>query len=376
MVGACPDVDEDERPEVDDGKAVGIDGSVCCFRDEIIHDPENRGGEEEGDGVVAIPPLDEGVLNTAENRVGVSEGGGNGEVVDDVEQRDGDDGRDVEPEGDVERFFVTFREGPEEIRSKDDPDDDDGEVEGPDEFGVFLAAGESGGECDGGSGDDGLPAPEVDGGEEIRGGAGFAEALGGIIDASEDHVSDEGEDDCVRVERADATEGDVGETFAFEESEGDGFEKFPVHLPPGKLGGGEHADEHTDNAPEDGGGHETADGFVVVGDFFGHKVLMSKVLNLLVAGFAWGGGVEGDEGVVLEATAAGAARFHGKAHYENRGEARAEEDGNGEDVHAANEAGMGKRCIACLALDCAFCAGVSEWVFNRQGNRQGRILEL
>lgn len=75
------------------------------------------------------------------------------------------------------------------------------------------------------------------------------------------------------MERAYAAEGDVRETFAFKESEGDGFEKFPVHLPPRKLGGGEDADEHTDNAPKDGGGHETADCFVVVGDFFGHKIL-------------------------------------------------------------------------------------------------------
>ena len=71
---------------------------------------------------------------------------------------------------------------------------------------------------------------------------------------------------------ADTAEGDVGEAFAFEEAESDRFKEFSVHLPPGKLGGGEQADEHANDSPEDGGGHETADCLVVVGDFCGHMV--------------------------------------------------------------------------------------------------------
>ena len=98
VVGAGPDVDEDERPEVDDGEPVGIHRAIRRLRDEIIHDPEDWRSEEEGDGVVAIPPLDQRVLDTAEDGVGVGERGGDGKVVYDVEHRDGDDRRDVEPQ--------------------------------------------------------------------------------------------------------------------------------------------------------------------------------------------------------------------------------------------------------------------------------------
>ena len=58
---------------MDDGEAVGIDGAVDGLGHVVIHDPEDGSGEEEGDGVVAVPPLDEGVLDAAEEGVGMGE---------------------------------------------------------------------------------------------------------------------------------------------------------------------------------------------------------------------------------------------------------------------------------------------------------------
>ena len=130
------------------------------------------------------------------------------EVVDDVEHRHRDDGGDVEPERDVEAGLVALGEGPEEVDGEDHPDQRDRDVDGPDELGVFLAAGEAGGQRDGGGDDDELPAPEVDAGEQIRSRAHLAEPLGGVVDAGEHHVADEGEDDRVGVQRAEAAEGE------------------------------------------------------------------------------------------------------------------------------------------------------------------------
>ena len=54
----------------------------------------------------------------------------------------------------------------------------------------------------GGQDDDQLPAPEVDIGQQIGRHPDLAEALGGVVDAGEHHVADEGKDDRVGVEGA------------------------------------------------------------------------------------------------------------------------------------------------------------------------------
>ena len=151
----------------------------------------------------------------------------------------------------------------------------------------------------------------MDRGKQVRGGAALAQALRGVINAGEDHVPDEGEDDRIRMQRADAAEGDVGETLALEEAEADRFKEFSVHLPPRELGGGEDADEHADNPPDDGGGHEAADGLVVVGDLRGHRREGSGVRRQ-GSGFSFAD-IKREEGIVLQAGAAAAAGLHGEA---------------------------------------------------------------
>ena len=263
VVRSGPDVDEHEGPEVDDGEAVAVDWPSGRFRHEVVHDAEDGSRQEEGDGIVAVPPLDESILDACEDGVAVRQAGGQRQVIDDVEHRDRDDGGDVEPEGHIEAWFISLLEGPEEIDREDDPDEGDGDVDGPDQFGVFLSAGESGREGDGGGHDDELPSPEVNGGEQVRGQSGFAEALGGIVDACEHHVADEGEDGGIGVKRAEAAEGEEFESIRLDGSEGDGLEESAVHLPPAELSGGDEAHEEADDAPDDGGEGEPPDGPVI-----------------------------------------------------------------------------------------------------------------
>jgi len=62
MVGACPHIEENQRPEMDDTQFIGVDGPVHGLGKVVIHQSQDGGGQEKGDGVMAIPPLDHGVL--------------------------------------------------------------------------------------------------------------------------------------------------------------------------------------------------------------------------------------------------------------------------------------------------------------------------
>jgi hypothetical protein len=176
-------------------------------------------------------------------------------VVDDVEHRHGDDRADVEPDGDVEGLLVAPRQRPEEVGGEHHPDDGDGDVEGPDEFGVFLAAGEPERERDRRGDDDQLPAPEVERGQEVTGEAGLHQPLRRVVDAGEHHVADEGEDDGVGVQWAQPAEAQPGLA--------------EVGLPEVELGRDEDADQHAHDAPDKGREQELPDNLVVEvdGDF-------------------------------------------------------------------------------------------------------------
>ena len=128
-------------------KPVREDRSLRRLRQEVVHDAENRRGEEEGDGVVAVPPLDQRILDPGEDRVALHHRDGNLEAVHDVQNCDRDDRRDVEPKRDVQMLFSTLSERPEEIDREDDPDQGDRDVDRPLELCVFLARGDTRGEA-------------------------------------------------------------------------------------------------------------------------------------------------------------------------------------------------------------------------------------
>ena len=137
------------------------------------------------------------------------------------------------------------------LTAKTTHDDGDGDVDGPLELRVLLALREARAERDRRGDDDGLPAPEMDLRERVRREPRLHEALRRVVDAGEDHVADEREDDGVRVER---TEAAVGEP------------RVDVGLPVGELQRDDDPDEHSHEAPSDGGNREPADRVVVVLD--------------------------------------------------------------------------------------------------------------
>ena len=247
---ARPDVDEHQAPEVDDGQPVAEHGPLGRLRQEVVHQPQEGRREEEGDGVVAVPPLHERVLHARKQRVALEQADRQHEVVDDVQDSDGDDRRDVKPDRDVEVLLTSTREGQKEVGGEDDPDDDDEDVDRPFEFGVLLRLRVAERQGDRRQRDDQLPAPEVDRTQGVVH-AHLQEALRRIVDAGEDRVADEREDDRVCVQRPQPTEVEV---------------RPDVELDKGELQRQPDADEHADGTPEDRRKDEATDRAVIVGD--------------------------------------------------------------------------------------------------------------
>ena len=234
-----PDVHEDKRPEMEDGEPVGEDRAVRGFRQEVVHEAQERRREEEGDGVVAVPPLHQGVLHAGVDRVALERADRDREVVEDVEHRDRHDARDVEPNRDVEVALPAARDRSEKIHGEDDPDDGDRDVDRPLELRVLLRLREPEREGDGRAKDDQLPAPEVDAAQEIAEHPRFQQSLRGVIRPAEEGVSREGEDDGVRMERPETpkTEPRLAEIEdRIRELEGDEQPHQHPHQPPRECG--------------------------------------------------------------------------------------------------------------------------------------------
>src|SRR4249920_2548268 len=109
VMRAGPDVEEDQRPEMDDRQPVGIDRPVRPLRDEVVHDGEEAGGQEEADRVVAVPPLEHRILYAAPGDVGLRthERYRQTRIVAEMKDGNGDDEGEIEPVGDEDmRLFA------------------------------------------------------------------------------------------------------------------------------------------------------------------------------------------------------------------------------------------------------------------------------
>jgi len=260
-MGACPDVDEDQAPEVQYGQPIGEHRPVGRLGHEVVHDAEERGGEQEADRVVAVPPLHEGVLHPGVNGVAVEQARRHGQVVEHVQQGDGDKGRYVEPDGDVEVTLTTAGDGAEDVDAEDYPHHGDGDVDGPLQLGVLLALGNTRGKAHRCGDDDRLPAPEVQLRQRLGEHARLEQPLQRVVDAGEDGVAREGEDDRVGVQGPQATEGQPGQ------AEVEGRRR--------QLQGDQEPHDHAHQPPHQGDEDEAADDGVVIAELLeagGHSV--------------------------------------------------------------------------------------------------------
>ena len=118
-----------------------------------------------------------GHLVTRSYGVAVHEANRNGHGVYDVQYRNRDNSRDVEPDGHIHVAFTPFDNGSEYINGEENPNYGDEHIDGPLQFRVFFRRGFSRRETDGGANDDELPTPEVEFRNQIVKHAGFTEPL-------------------------------------------------------------------------------------------------------------------------------------------------------------------------------------------------------
>ncbi len=257
VVRAGPDVEEDQRPEVHDRQPVGEHRPVRRLRDEVVHHAEERRGQEERHRVVPVPPLDQRVLHAGVHRVALEQADRQLERVDDVQQRDGDERRQVEPDRDVEVPLPPLGDGADQVDAERDPHRGDGQIDRPLELGVLLARREPEREGQGGGDDDQLPAPEMERAQPVAEHARLAQPLQRVVDADEDRVAGEGEDGGVGVQRAQPAVGQLGDAAE--------------HVRGHQLQPDDEADEEGDQPPQGSGDHEALDDGVVVLETFGGR---------------------------------------------------------------------------------------------------------
>ena len=208
VVRARPDVEEDQRPEVHDRQAIRVNGPFDALRDEVVHDAEKAGGQEEADGVVAVPPLRHGILDAGVDDVALraEQAYRHGCVVDEMQHRDGDDEGEIEPVRHVDVRFTPLRERAEKDEQVRDPDDRQPQVRVPFRLRIFLALRDAKQIAGAGDEDEELIAPDDEPRRPPTGEARVRRALHDIERRRQKNVAAEGKDDRRSVQRPQPTE--------------------------------------------------------------------------------------------------------------------------------------------------------------------------
>ncbi|MNO97459.1 hypothetical protein D3C76_891680 [compost metagenome] len=251
VVRAGPDVQGDQGPEVHDRQAIGIHRPFGLLGHEVVHHPQKASGEEKTDGIVPIPPLHHGIGRTGINRIGFGQADRQFHVVNDVQNRHGDNEGAEEPVAHIDMLGLAFHQRAEEHHGVGDPDDGDQNVDGPLKLRIFLGTGVTQGQRDGGQHDDQLPGPEREGCQAWREQRRLGGALYGIVGAGKQGAAAKSKNHRIGVQGSQATEAGPGQV--------------EVERRPDELRGEKNAEPHPDDSPNHRHNGELADHLIVVG---------------------------------------------------------------------------------------------------------------
>ncbi len=177
VMRAGPDVQGDDRPEMHDGQAIGIDRPLGLLRHEVIHDAEKAHREDEAHHTVPIPPLDHRVGGAGIDRVGLHQAHRHQRVVDHVHHAGDDDEGAEEPVAHVDVADLAIRDSAEEQVGIGQPDQGHPGGDRPFHLRVFLGGGVAQRVADHHGDARGLPGPEDELAEAIGDQANTAGAL-------------------------------------------------------------------------------------------------------------------------------------------------------------------------------------------------------
>ena len=207
VVRTGPDVEKDQRPEVDDREPIAVHRALRPLRDEVVHNGEEAGGQEEADGVMSVPPLHHGVLDTGPDDVGLrrEQRHRNRGVVAEMQDSDGEDEGEIEPIGDVNVRLGAPDDCSEEDQQVGDPDHGQPKVGVPFGLGIFLRLCDTEQIAGASDEDEEVVAEHDEPGCEVAGEPGAAGPLHHVERRRNQHVAAESEDDGRRVQRPDTT---------------------------------------------------------------------------------------------------------------------------------------------------------------------------
>ena len=117
-----------------------------------------------------------------------------------MQNRHGNDETTVEPVGNVDVRAAALHDGAEEHQRVGYPDNRDGDVDGPFEFGVLLGGGQTLRQGEDGGNHDGLPAPERKCGQAVRNQPRLTGPLDNIIGRGKQCRAPEAEDNQVGMQ--------------------------------------------------------------------------------------------------------------------------------------------------------------------------------
>ena len=116
MVWSSPDIQEYQRPKVDDRQLVRINRTLCLFGYEIIHHAQEPRRQEKPNRIVSIPPLHHGILHTRKqlHRLRAQYVDGHRQIIHHMQQRNGHNKGQEKPVRHINMPFTTLKKRPHE----------------------------------------------------------------------------------------------------------------------------------------------------------------------------------------------------------------------------------------------------------------------
>ena len=213
MMRSGPDIEENQRPEMDDRQPIAVDRPFGLLRYEIVHHAEETCGQEKADRIVAIPPLGQRILHPGEGAVAfcAEQADRHRQAIDQMQHCHGQNETEEEPVGDIDMRFRPLDDRADEHRSIADPDDGQPDIDIPFRFGIFLGLGDAQQIAGGRQHDEQLVAPENKTGEAGEGQPRPARALDDVKTRRDQRIASECENDGRSMQRTKPSESSIFE---------------------------------------------------------------------------------------------------------------------------------------------------------------------
>jgi len=122
-------------------QTVRVNRPVGGFRQIVIHQSQKRSGQEKGNGIVSIPPLNNGILNTGIYRITFQQADRNFQRIKNMEHGNCNHRCNVKPDGNIQVFYPAFGNGTKQVDAINYPNNGNQYINRPFKLCIFLGSG-------------------------------------------------------------------------------------------------------------------------------------------------------------------------------------------------------------------------------------------